>query len=175
MLTVDQHIDLVPDGMDLERVPLPHGPREQLLDRRQRVDSSGQMRWLAGGIRRRVEPAVVDLNLVPLVHGELPVVVRIGLTERREPQENARVVVRTRRSPVYSQHEVLELLRSVPEQPDSAFRLQDLAEYVEPTTAGHQPTFEASGEERLEPWLDDWHGVPHDRRRRAPRNGECGP
>src|SRR5258708_36941724 len=121
-LAIENHRDRVTFGLDLERIPFTDRTGGKPAHRCERINRAGLVRRLVEFPSIRVEPGVVDLDLVPVIHGELPVRLWVAAVQRRETDEDAGIVVRMRRAPVDLQQEVLELLARVPEQAYAALR-----------------------------------------------------
>src|SRR5215475_5511270 len=65
-------------GLDLERVPLAGRLRGNQRRGRQPIHRAGLVQGTVVLPRRRVEPHVVDLNLVPAIGSQLPIACRIA-------------------------------------------------------------------------------------------------
>src|SRR5688572_21607425 len=88
-LPVESDLEVSTVGLNLERVPLAHMQRGYRGRRGQLVDGSRLMQRVTKGRRIcvRVLTGVVDLHLVSLGHGNLPIVRGIHAAQRRKPQE----------------------------------------------------------------------------------------
>ena len=79
------------------------------------VNRAGLIERVARLASIRVVAALVDLDLIALIHRELPVVRRIAAAKRREPDEHSGIVGDVGGAPIDAQHEILELLLREPD------------------------------------------------------------
>ena len=85
-LAVKRDLNVIAVGLDLIGVPLPNRERGQDVGRGEVIYSPGSMKWIIEDvwIYVRIFPGVINLNLVALIGGRLPIVRRVGVAECRE-------------------------------------------------------------------------------------------
>ena len=85
-LAVECDLNVIAVRLDLIGVPLPNRKRGQDVGRGEFIYSPGSMQRVVKDvwIYVRIFPGVIDLNLVALIGGRLPIVRRIGVAECRE-------------------------------------------------------------------------------------------
>src|SRR5882724_10749956 len=91
-LAVESNLDVRPCGFDLERVPLAQGFRRELGRGCQLVHGARHVQGTAGGIRVGIKSSVIDLDLIALINGQLPILCRVLITKRREAEKDSRVI-----------------------------------------------------------------------------------
>src|SRR6266851_3818355 len=89
-------------GLNFKRVPLTHRQGSQLGRGSQLVDGTRLVQTITKcvGVDVRVLARIVDLNLVSLVHGKLPIIGGIAASQGWEPHKNTRVIIRVGSPPV---------------------------------------------------------------------------
>lgn len=140
-------------GFDFKRIPLAYRQRSQLGCGSQFVDGTRLVQRIAErvGIDVRVFSCIVDLNLIALVHGELPVIGGIAVSQGRETEKNTRVIVRVGGSPIQLENKVGELLLGIPKQADAIDGFYDVcAKLHKAAEAGHLPAFKSAIAQRAE-------------------------
>src|SRR5262249_33788397 len=135
-LSVERHHDASARDLDVVTVPLADRLRSQRRGWRESIDRARLVQRVPRLVRVGVEPRVVDLDLVTVIHRKRPVAGRAAAVHRGESDEDAGVVSRTRRAPFEGQCKVGELLSRVPEQSEPAEGLQGVTEDIETARTG---------------------------------------
>src|SRR5437588_7421264 len=146
---VEPHVKLVGLGRNAVAVPLSRGFRRQTRSRLDRIDRTRLVQRVARGVSVGIESRVVNLNFVAAAHSQLPVCARLAAVQRRKSDEYAGVAVHFKHAPVQLQLEIAELLPRVPEQAQTAERLQHVSgNDVESASPCHLPAVQRPIEQR---------------------------